>query len=149
MKHSDFRLEDSLALLVPQEAASAGGLDLSATYESSMSRGLHERADTGALSKLSKDQLAGILKHAQQQVSDVEAENRRLREELYRLRAHMENGRCVDSLFRIEHRGRARDLGCSCASICSVLVNMRPHIRACVLQFALLVLPAMLSACLH
>ena len=126
MKHSDFRLEDSLALLVPQEAASAGGLDLSATYESSMSRGLHERADTGALSKLSKDQLAGILKHAQQQVSDVEAENRRLREELYRLRAHMENGRFG---FPVPHR-TSRACARSWLLLCVNLQRAREHAPA-------------------
>ena len=97
-----------MASLVPQEAASAGGLDFSATYESSLSKGTLGRVEPGALGTLSKDQLTGILARAQQQTNEVEAENRLLRDELYRLRAHLENERCGFAVCHDYRGARAR-----------------------------------------
>jgi hypothetical protein len=98
MKHSDFRLEDSMALIVPHDHGDShsANQDLfqSMLRSSSLSKAPSGKADTvGALTKLSKDQLTGILKHAQQQLNTVEAENRLLKDELYRIRAHMEKER--------------------------------------------------------
>ena len=65
---------------------------------SSLSKAPSSKTDTvGALTKLSKDQLSGILKHAQQQLNTVEAENRLLKDELYRIRAHMEKERLISN----------------------------------------------------
>ncbi len=88
-----------MALIVPHDHGDlhSDNQDLlaqSMLRSSSLSKAPSGKADTvGALNKLSKDQLTGILKHAQQQLNTVEAENRLLKDELYRIRAHMEKER--------------------------------------------------------
>jgi len=128
-----------MALIVPHDHGDlhSANQDLLATSQS-MSRSIslskydelttRKASTVGALNKLSKDQLTGILKHAQKQVITLEAENRLLKDELYRIRAHMEKER-LDFLFLDNHFcARAQAL---CARVCVCVCVSRARVHVC------------------
>jgi len=124
-----------MALIVPHDHGDlhSANQDLLATSQSmsrssSLSKAAEQAGTVGALNKLSKDQLTGILKHAQKQVITLEAENRLLKDELYRIRAHMEKER-LDFLFRDNHFcARAQAL---CARVCVCVCVSRARVHVC------------------